>query len=365
MKLSKRRTGADEASNEIADQKQENAITLEKSLAMFLEAQTANNHSNATHRDYRYVVSAFLRYISNNHKYTYIQEIKEPDVIGWLAFLQSTNSSRGKPYSSRSIQTYARDVVAFFNWLLEHEHIDRNPVVKIRTPKVDKTLIRVFTEQEVEMLDSACSRASTGRSLTPDERKALASRDRAFLWLLLSTGIRVSEACGLLFTDIDWDASMIYIRGKGAKERRVPFGKVARQHLNTYITYWRGQPNESDEHVFLNAFGAPLRYPAAQYIFVRLKEVAGIQDKRVSPHTCRHWFAVNCIKNGMPTIVLKEILGHENWEMIEVYVHLAEQDNTELYTRFSPVDKMPMHHRPKNKREEIRNWRNSRKKKAK
>ena len=92
------------------------------------------------------------------------------------------------------------------------------------------------------LLDAACDRAPKGRSLTPDERKALSARDRAFLWLLLSTGIRLSEACGLLFSDIDWNEGMIYVRGKGAKERRIPIGKVARQHLNTYIQYWRGAP---------------------------------------------------------------------------------------------------------------------------
>lgn len=363
MRLSKRRVAENNASNEIVEQSQAKMITFEKALKMFLEAQTASNHSKETFSDYQHVVGSFLRYMSERHNYTSIQEVAEADIIEWLAFLRNSNSNLGKPYSSRSIQTYARDVAVFFNWLLQHKHLDSNPMVEIKTPKAEKTLIRVFTEQEVERLDAACDRSSSGRSLTQDERKALAARDRAFLWLLLSTGVRVSEACGLLFTDIDWEKEMIYIRGKGAKERRIPFGKIARQHLNTYIMYWRGQPNEPDEHVFLNVFGAPISHSAAQYMFTRMKEIAVIEDKRVSPHTCRHWFAVNCIKNGMPTIVLKEILGHESWDMIEVYVHLAEQDNKDLYTRFSPVDNLEMHNRSKNKRKDIRNWRNSRKKK--
>lgn len=361
MNYSSRRKGS---SNGSLDSGKQKLLTFEKALLMFLESQDADNHSKQTHKDYQHVVGAFLRYMSENHSYTIIQEITEGDIIAWLSFLRNTTSKWGKPYSSRSIETYARDVVAFFNWLLHHEHIRVNPMAKVGTPKVDKALIRVFTEQEVEMLDAACDRALSGRAITPDERKALGARDRAFLWLLLSTGVRVSEACGLLFTDIAWDEGLIYIRGKGAKERRIPFGKIAKQHLNTYVTYWRGEANEPDEHVFLNAFGAPLKKNPAEYIFARLKKVAGIQDKRVSPHTCRHWFAVNCIKNGMPTIVLKEILGHESWDMIEVYVHLAEQDNKDLYTRFSPADKLDMHHRSKSKREEIRNWRNARKKKT-
>ncbi len=201
--------------------------------------------------------------------------------------------------------------------------------------------------------------------MTEDERKALAARDRAFLWLLLSTEVRVSEACGLLFSDIDWNEGMIYVRGKGGKRAAYSLwegGEAASRYL---VRYWRRVPFtdvQPDDHVFLNAFGDPLRFSAASHMFVRLKRVAGITDKRVSPHTCRHWFAVNAIRNGMPTVVLKSILGHETWEMIEVYVRLAEQDVKESYERFSPVDALEMHKYPKGKRAQLRAFRTARRK---
>ncbi len=338
-------------------------MTLEKALEVFLLAQDAMGNSKATLQDYKMVVGIFLRYMSETHKHTAIKQITEADVLGWLSYLRNTTNKQGKPYSSRSIETYSRDVAAFFKWLVEHKHITVNPMAQVKMPKVEKALIRVFTENELERLDAACERPAKGRSLTSDERKALAARDRAFLWLLLSTGIRLSEACGLLFKDIDWNANMIYVRGKGAKERRIPMGKVARQHLNTYIQYWRGEPTDpTNEHVFLNAFGNPLRRSAGQEIFVRLKEVAGITDKRVSAHTCRHWFAVNMIKRGLPSTVLQGLLGHEQLEMINTYVRLAEQDSRALYEKYSPVDALEMHHTSKGKREHIRQWRNARKK---
>ena len=80
-----------------------------------------------------------------------------------------------------------------------------------------------------------------------------------------------------------------------------------------------------------------------------------------SAHTCRHWFAVNAIKNGMPTKVLKDILGHATWEMIETYVRLAQEDLKESYAKFSPVDALSIHHSVKGRRERARDWRNSRK----
>ncbi len=358
MRYSRRWKGVQQ---DVADDGQAKTISFDRALEVFLQAHSGVGHSNATHGDYRCVVGLFVRYMVEERRYTFVQDVTEADVFAWLAYLRTATSKRGKPFSSRSIETYQRDVRVFFSWLVSHGHLDVDPFLGVDRFKAEKALIRVFTEEELVRLDAACDRGTSGKSLTPDERKALAARDRAFLWLLLSTGVRVSEACGLLFSDIDWDQGMIYIRGKGAKERKVPFGKVARQHLNTYVTYWRGAPGAPDDHVFLSVFGTPFSFASAEHMFARLKGVSGITDKRVSAHTCRHWFAVNSIKNGMPTIVLKGLLGHETWDMIEIYVRLAEQDNKDLYTRFAPVDTLAMHRSSKGKREELRNWRNSRK----
>ncbi len=347
-----------------AEQQKQAQLSLDDALKLFLMAQDAANHSEVTKKNYKRAIGLFLRYLRETHSYTSIKDVTEQDIIMWLAHLRNNLSAHGRPYSSRTIGTYNRDVLTFFNWLVRHNHITASPMAHLEKPKEAKTLIRVFTEDELERLDAACQRPVKGRALTEDERKTLTARDRAFLWLLLSTGIRVSEARGLQFSDVDWQEGMLYIHGKGAKERRVPFGKVAKQYLDTYVRYWRGEPLDAvkpDDHVFLNAFGNPLSLNAAERIFMRLKKVAGITDKRVSPHTCRHWFAVNAIKNGMPTITLKEILGHESWDMIEVYVHLADQDVKASYARFSPVDVLDMHRYPKGKRSQMQDWRNSRK----
>lgn len=338
-------------------------LSFESALSTFLTAHEAAGHSKDTHRDYKRVIGIFIRYMHDKHQYVAVNQVREQDIVEWLAYLRNATSRFGRPYSSRSIQTYCRDVNVFFRWLVQHNYLKVSPMAAVMLVKADKSLIRVFTEEELGLLDAACERPVKGKALTPDERKALASRDRAFLWLLLSTGIRLSEACGLLFRDVDWNEGMIYVRGKGAKERKVPIGSVARQHLNTYIQYWRGESTSIDDYVFLNAFGNPLSRGAGQLIFTRLKKTAGIRDKRVSAHTCRHWFAVNCIKNGMPTIVLQGLLGHETLEMVNTYVRLAEQDNKKLYITYSPVDKLPMHHSTKDKRGRLRDWRNARKQK--
>jgi site-specific recombinase XerD len=338
------------------------SLTFDKAQSAFLQSHDAVGNSKVTKADYKTVTKIFLRYMAEKHQYTTMQEITEADVLEWLAHFRNSLNQYGKPYKSNTIATYHRNVRTFFRWLVEHGYLTVNPMEKIKDTKVEKTLIRVFTEEELGWLDAACERALSGRSVTPDERKMLAARDRAIFWVLLSTGIRLSELCGLRFSDIDWDQGMVYVRGKGAKERKVPVGVAARQHLNTYIVYWRGTPDDSSEPVFLTVFGKPVAQSTVKQMFARLKALAGIKDKRVSAHTCRHWFAVTCIKNGMPTIVLKELLGHESWKMIEVYVRLAEQDKGELYARFSPVDGLDLEHSRKDRRQRARDWRNSRKK---
>ena len=174
-------------------------------------------HSCLNKKDYKAVLGIFTRYMVATHGYTSIHLVKESDILGWLVYLRETKNANGKPYSPTSIVTYCRYVLTFFHWLVEHRYLTVDPTVKIREPKADKPLIRVFTKDELVRLDSACDRAPSGRSVTPDERKMLAARDRAILWLLLSTGIRLSELCGLRFCDLDWGQGVLASRGKVQK----------------------------------------------------------------------------------------------------------------------------------------------------
>ena len=141
------------------------SMTLGKALEVFLLAQNAAGHTKATYEDYERIIDLFLRYIAETHGYTVVKQITEADIVGWLAYLRDTRNKFGRPYSSRSIQTYSRDVSVFFHWLVQHTHLHVNPMGKIKPPKVEKALIRVFTGEELERLDAACDRAPKGKSL--------------------------------------------------------------------------------------------------------------------------------------------------------------------------------------------------------
>jgi site-specific recombinase XerD len=176
MKMSKRRQNTD---GQVIAHPGIASTPFESALEAFLKAQDAAGHSKVTQDDYKRVVKPFLRYMVSERGYTYIQEITEHDIFAWLSYLRNTPNRLNKPYSSRTIETYCRNVLVFFNWLLEHHYLTVNPIAQVKLPKTEKALIRVFTEDELERLDAACDRAPQGRSLTSDERKAMSARDRA------------------------------------------------------------------------------------------------------------------------------------------------------------------------------------------
>src|SRR5450755_3545002 len=121
MKVSKRRRVPDE-SEELAGSSK-SSLTLDKSLEIFLSSQEARRHSKYTLNGYKYTLRGFFAYMVDQFAYTDLEQITESDVLAWMVHLRSANSSTGKPYSSTSIQTYCRDVIAFFHWMVQHDHL--------------------------------------------------------------------------------------------------------------------------------------------------------------------------------------------------------------------------------------------------
>src|ERR1019366_4785319 len=182
MRVSKRHS----VSGEVVTHSPVSTLTFEKAMEVFLQAQDAASHSRETYQDYQTVVNLFIGYVQTTLGYVNIQQVTESDVLGWLAHLRNSNNKWGRPYSSRSIETYFRDVAVFFSWLVEHRHLAVNPMAGIKKPKTEKVLIRVFIESELVLMDAACKRSSRVAGCTGDEGKMLEARDRAILWLLLS-----------------------------------------------------------------------------------------------------------------------------------------------------------------------------------
>jgi integrase/recombinase XerD len=155
---------------------------------------------------------------------------------------------------------------------------------------------------------------------------------------LLDTGLRLSEILGLRRDCIDWQGNRLIVRGKGDKERSVPFGTAVRRALWEYAQR-RGDVSGQDVF-FLDQFGGQICARHIQITLRRYGKQAGIEGVRVSPHTLRHTFATQYILNGGDAFSLQQILGHSTLEMVKQYVKLANRDVALQHRRYSPVDNL-------------------------
>ena len=232
--------------------------------------------------------------------------VRSDDIARYLA-------ERGKELSKRSQARLLSSLRSFFDWLiLEGERKD-NPCDRIDAPKLGRYLPAVLSVEEVSAILDSVDTARGGWT---------AFRDRAILEILYGCGLRVSEACGLLISQVYLAEGFVRVVGKGDKERLVPLGAVAAEAFSQYLDA-RPQAAEPafDDVAFLNKNGRPLSRVAIFNLVKKQALLAGVR-KEISPHTFRHSFATHLIENGADLRAVQEMLGHESILTTEIYTHI-------------------------------------------
>ena len=213
--------------------------------------------------------------------------------------------------SKRSQARVLSSLSSFFGWLiLEGERKD-TPCDNVDRPKLGRYLPEVLSVEEVETIMNSV-----------DLRTWQGVRDRAILEILYGSGLRVSEACGLLISHVYAEEGFVRVVGKGDKERLVPMGGMAVDAFSAYLAV-RPVPDspDFDDIAFLNRFGRSLSRISVFNMVKRQAMVAGV-NKEISPHTFRHSFATHLIENGADLRVVQEMLGHESILTTEIYTHI-------------------------------------------
>ena len=232
----------------------------------------------------------------------------------------TTNSRTGAPLRPWTINGHARALRAFFRWAyhngLTHEHL----LARYRPPKVPQEIVDTLSDEEITALLGAAGR-----------RK----RDLAIVTMMLDTGVRAAELCGVTVGDVDLNDNTVKVMGKGRKERLVPFGRKARKALVDYARVERPDAGR-EEAVFLSSTGHRLRPDSLRLLMRRLRSRSGI--KRLHPHLLRHTFATRFLLNGGDALMLKYVLGHSTLAMTDRYVHFANARGVAASREFSPVD---------------------------
>lgn len=244
------------------------------------------------------------------------------------------NPGARDPLSPGTLKSYYSTLRTFFLWLVAEEIIDASPLARVPVPIDRPDQIQPLTQEQARDLLRAASQT----------RQPL--RDSAIILLLLDTGIRASEACGLTLRDISLSASasFVSVEGKGGRRRRCPISPVTRRAIARYLRdchRTQGLPEDDPSRpLLLSERGEGERGLNRQGLLVliaRLGERAGIHGVRCSPHTLRHTFAISFLRAGGNMFSLREMLGHSSLAMTSRYVALAEADTAREHRLHSPL----------------------------
>ncbi|WP_368298456.1 tyrosine recombinase XerC [Cytobacillus firmus] len=291
------------------------------SLNLFIEyLQIEKNYSQYTIEHYQHDISDFFMFMSEQ-AISDLTKVEYQDVRIYLTNLFERKMSR------KSVARKISSLRSFFKFLLREEIVAENPFALVSIPKAQKKLPEFFYEEEMKQLFDACE------SSTP-----LGQRNKALLELLYATGIRVSECSQIRLKDLDMHLSTVLVRGKGSKERYVPFGSFAQDAIDTYINHGRKEllaNGNMQENLFLNARGGPLTARGIRTILDRIIEKSSLTGK-IHPHMLRHTFATHLMANGADMRTVQEMLGHAFLSSTQVYTHVTNEYLKKTYMAHHP-----------------------------
>jgi len=281
-------------------------VKLDKLIVHFAQSNKAEGKSPKTISWYSEMLNDFVRFLESGGSRRILSEFSTEMVRAFVVHEQERGMS---PYT---VQGKVRALKAFSSWLFREGYVSDNILVDLKLPKVPTILIEPLTTDETDQL------VNYQNPLT-----AIGCRDIAILILVLDTGVRLSELCGLHFEDAHVEEGYLKVMGKGSKERVVPLGATAQKMLWRYIIHFRPEPLvQADNYLFLTLDGKPLQPNAVKLLVHRWGKKAGVP--RLHAHLCRHTFATNfLIHNCGDVFRLQQILGHTSLEMVRRYVHYA------------------------------------------
>ncbi len=231
--------------------------------------------------------------------------------------------------SKRSIARFLSSLRSFYKHLLRQGITSDNPVLGIRSMRLDKRIPTVLSDTDIEALLAA-----------PDTEEPMGLRDLAILELLYSTGMRISEMVSLDVDTVDLLSEVVVVRGKGKKERLLPVGRYALSAMHQYLvvrhTFLESpSPKADPSALFLGRRGTRLSARSVNRMLDKYIARCGLSPK-VSAHTLRHSFATHLLDAGADLRSVQELLGHANLATTQIYTHVSAARMKEIYDRAHP-----------------------------
>ena len=292
--------------------------------------------SEYTVRNYRQALQEFAEwYRTTTHSSPIWADLKRDTFRLYLRWLGRKNLGRA------SVQLRFSGLRTFYRFLLREGVITQLPIRGLPMPKREKRLPRFLPEDGMTSLLRAPMEelARAQRSAGTDGTGMVADagfffRDAAVLELVYSAGLRVSEVCGLNFEDFQLKERTLRVRGKGKKERVVPFGRPALAALEAYWTEAKRE-REGEMAAFLGKRGTRIRPSDIQRSLKRYLAAAKL-DPSLSPHKLRHSFATHLLDRGADLRSVQELLGHARLQTTEIYTHVTAERLKKVYQSAHP-----------------------------
>ncbi|AZN31746.1 site-specific tyrosine recombinase XerD [Pseudoalteromonas agarivorans] len=279
--------------------------------SLYLEQGVSENTLSA----YRSDLDKFCQFLKGESLMT----VTSLDIESYLAYRVDLGL---KPRSTaRSISALKR----FYQYFVREKRITSSPLENIAQPKAGQSLPKTLSEAEVEALLSA-----------PNIEEPMGLRDKAMLELLYATGLRVTELVGLRMEQINLRQSVVFVKGKGNKERLVPLGEEAMYWLEQFLKGGRAQMiKHATDFVFPSKRGVGM---TRQTFWHRIKHYAILAsiESDLSPHTLRHAFATHLLNHGADLRVVQMMLGHSDLSTTQIYTHVANERLKSVHSEHHP-----------------------------
>jgi integrase/recombinase XerD len=273
-------------------------------------------------------ISAYSRDLSMFTTFMVKIGVRNAGNIDRRAIMLYLDDLRTKGYRHSTVFRKVVSLRNFFRWLSVTAQLPEDLSRFLDTPKIEKKLPNVLSQDEVIKLLEAS-----------DDKTPLGLRDRAMLELLYATGLRVTELVSISSGDIHFPMGYLRCVGKGRKERILPLGRIAIDWCQKYLEEGRPQlatkNKKNTDLMFLNRNGVGISRQGFWKIIKRLTKTAGI-TKIITPHTLRHCFATHLLENDADLRSVQELLGHSDISTTQIYTHITRKGLRKVYDRAHP-----------------------------
>ncbi|MCK5512525.1 MAG: tyrosine recombinase XerC [Thermodesulfovibrionia bacterium] len=287
---------------------------MNKYIELFSKSlKTERDVSEHTLKAYTEDLKEFFSFIDKKPR-----DVDNLDIRSFLASLYH------KKLKKSSIARKLASIRAFYKYLYREKYVKKNPAKLVSSPKVEKYLPRFLTIDEAFALMES-----------PKGDTFQATRDKAVLELLYSSGLRVSELTMLNINDLDIKESVMRVKGKGKKERILPIGMKAMEAMKNYLSERILQKKKS-QSLFLNIRGGRLTQRSIRRIVVKYGRMIAFKGC-LSPHVLRHTFATHLLHSGADLRSIQELLGHSSLSTTQKYTHVDISHLMEVYDKAHPM----------------------------